>query len=260
MSDAPRIFTSEYYARMRALEQGSWWNAGMRDVAAAMLGRAELHGTGNMLDVGCGSGQTMQWFGAMYPAWTKSGVDVALEAVTAARSAGLAAAVGSALALPIDPASADLVITLDVLQHLPLPDGDSVALAEVYQVLRPGGVLFVRTNCQSYPRTIDDAAYNFRKYEPQHLNSKLKKCGFDILLMSRANAMLGFAEIGREMRATKTDGAGYHGILAVPSRNDGLAFAAKRATLRAEGRLIAAGATLPFGRSIVALCRKPRNG
>ena len=30
---APRIFTPEYYARMRELEAGSWWNAAMRDVA-----------------------------------------------------------------------------------------------------------------------------------------------------------------------------------------------------------------------------------
>lgn len=259
MSDAPRIFTSEYYARMRALEQGSWWNAGMRDVAAAMLGRALLERTGTMLDVGCGSGQTLQWFGAMYPGWTSSGVDVALEAVTAARSAGLVATVGSALALPVHSGTVDLVITLDLLQHLPLPDGDVSAVSEVYRVLRPGGVLFVRTNCQSYPRTVDDVAYNFRKYEPQQLRSKLKESGFEILQLSRVNAMLGFAEIGREMRATEENGAGYHGILAVPSRNDGLAFAAKRATLRTEGRLIAAGATLPFGRTIVALCRKPRD-
>jgi SAM-dependent methyltransferase len=200
----------------------------------------------------------MQWFGSMYSGWKKTGVDVAFEAVSAARSAGHSAMVGSATALPVDSESADLVITLDVLQHLPLPDGDSAALAEMQRALRPGGALFVRTNCQSYPRTPDDTAYEFRKYEPAQLKSKLRSAGFDVLLISRVNAMLGFAEIGREIRATKKDGAGYHGILAVPSRSDGLAFAAKRATLRAEGRLIAAGATLPFGRSIVALCRKER--
>ena len=33
---APRIFTPEYYERMRRLEAISWWNAGMRDVAAAL--------------------------------------------------------------------------------------------------------------------------------------------------------------------------------------------------------------------------------
>src|SRR5215203_4610303 len=109
MSDAPRIFTSEYYARMRAIEQGSWWNAGMREVAAAMLGRAHLTPVGRMVDVGCGSGQTMQWIGAMYQGWKRSGVHVAFEAITAARSAGLAATVGSALALPIDSDSADLI-------------------------------------------------------------------------------------------------------------------------------------------------------
>ena len=39
---APRIFTPEYYARMRDLEDASWWNAGMRDVAALLLDTARL--------------------------------------------------------------------------------------------------------------------------------------------------------------------------------------------------------------------------
>jgi hypothetical protein len=77
--------------------------------------------------------------------------------------------------------------------------------------------------------------------------------------LSRINALLGFAEVARELRAGKAMGPGYHGILAVPSSRAGVGYATKRAVLRAEGRLVAAGARLPFGRSIVALCRKPAN-
>ncbi len=257
MTEAPLIFTSDYYARMRSLEATSWWNAGMRDIAAAMLARAQLPCDGRMLDVGCGSGQTMQWFGAGNRGWKMAGLDLAPEGVAAARAAGLAALTGTALHLPFMSRTADLVITLDVLQHLPLPDGDSQCLRELSRVLRPGGYLFVRTNCQSVPRATEDAVHNFRTYEPSELASKLRVAGFEIVLLSRANAILGFGEVARELRAIRKTGPGYHGILAVPGNSDGLAYSAKRGMLRAEGRLISSGISLPLGRSIVALCRRP---
>lgn len=57
--EAPRIFAPEYYRRMRALEAHGWWNAGMRDVAELLLARADLSEHGTLVDVGCGTGQTM---------------------------------------------------------------------------------------------------------------------------------------------------------------------------------------------------------
>ena len=69
---APRIFTPEYYAHMRSLEGGSWWNAGMRDVALGLLGLAHLPAEGLALDVGCGSGQTMAWLRTVLPGWNVS--------------------------------------------------------------------------------------------------------------------------------------------------------------------------------------------
>ena len=50
----PRIFTPEYYRRMRDLESSSWWNAGMRDVATSLLGLTTLPSAGTLLDIGCG--------------------------------------------------------------------------------------------------------------------------------------------------------------------------------------------------------------
>ena len=255
--DAPRIFTSDYYERMRLLEAGSWWNAGMRDIASRMFRLARLPDAGRLLDIGCGSGQTMSWFLESHPRWTAAGIDVATDGVTAAHSHGLDVATGSALDLPFASSSAHLIVTLDVLQHLPLQGGDAAALAEMIRVLRPGGWLFVRTNCQAFPRTRDDPANDFRKYTPGLLENRLRAAGFEITGISRANALLGLAEITRELRATKSEGKGYHGLLAVPGKQAGLTFAAKRAVLRGEGSLIARGAKLPLGRSLVALCRKP---
>ena len=35
-------FTPEYYARMRELEAGSWWNAAMRDIAGMLFNDVQL--------------------------------------------------------------------------------------------------------------------------------------------------------------------------------------------------------------------------
>jgi SAM-dependent methyltransferase len=253
---APVIFTPEYYQRLRELESSSWWNAGMRDVAASLLNLAPLPGQGHLLDVGCGSGQTMTWFQSLYPGWQTFGLDVAIEGLAAARSAGLRGVIrASALNLPVATASMDLVISLDVLQHLPLSHGDSQALAEISRVLKPGGCFFVRTNGQSLPRVADDPVYQFHKYEPGELRAKLTDAGFRVIRLGRLNALLGLAEIPRELRA-RTQERSYHGVLSQPQHEPAWRAGLKRAYLRFEGRLVRHGASLPLGRTIVAICQR----
>lgn len=256
-TEAPRIFAPEYYARMRALEAGSWWNAAMRDAAARLLRGAALPDTGLALDVGCGSGQTMRWLRGLLPRWRFMGVDLSADGVRAARALGEDVLLASALDLPAPEASVSLVVTLDVLQHLPLGGGDLAALAEMRRVLVPGGLLLIRTNAQAFPAADDDDGASFHKYEPGELRAKLVRAGFDVLRLSRINALLGLAEIPRELRARRAAGdAGYHGLLATPGA-PGRADRLKERWLRLEGRAVAAGVQLPLGRTLLALCRAP---
>jgi len=250
---APKIFAPEYYERMRVLEEASWWNAGMRDLAERMLRGAGLPARGKLLDVGCGSGQTMLWFRRRWPGWETLGLDVAREGLRAARAAAHEMVLaGSAVELPVPGGSVDAVITLDVLQHLPLGGGDVKALSEIRRVLRSGGILFIRTNAQSFPYSPDDVEYNFHKYTPGELRRKLEMAGFVVRRIGRVNAVLGLAEIPRELRARRRSAGSYVGLLAgVPKR--GPAATAKQAWLGVEGSLVAAGLSLPLGRTLVAV-------
>jgi SAM-dependent methyltransferase len=254
VTEPPRIFTAEYYARMRELESGGWWNAAMRDIAGMLLRDARLPSAGTVLDVGCGSGQTLTWFMREFGAWQPLGCDIAPEAVAAAQKLGFDISQASALALPYATASADVVISLDVLQHVPLDGGDVVALREMRRVLKPGGWLFVRTNAQSFPYSADDHAFQFHRYEREELDAKLKAAGFVVRRSSRVNALLGLAEIPRELRARRSQSHDYHGILATANGNGSWVTSAKRAWMKLEGQAIRAGVRLPAGRSIVALC------
>jgi len=252
---APKIFDPEYYAHMRALEERSWWNAGMRDLASRLLEDAGLPPRGTLLDVGCGSGQTMAWFRTRWTAWDTVGLDLALDGLRPARAESRERVVAAtALQLPCAPGSVDAVITLDVLQHLPLGGGDATALSEMRRVLKPGGVLFVRTNAQAFPHAAADPGYNFHRYTTRELHAKLETAGFAVRRIGRVNALLGLAEIPRELRARRSAVGGYVGHLATLPRV-GAAWRAKLAWLRVEGRAVAAGASLPFGRTLVALAR-----
>jgi SAM-dependent methyltransferase len=256
-TDGPRIFTREYYQRLHDLEQRFWWNAGMRDAAELLLRRAALPMQGLILDVGCGSGQTMAWFTNRYPGWRAIGVDIALDAVRAAGVLFPGRVVqASGLALPIAKGTADLVSTLDMLQHLPLAGGDAYALAEIARVLKPGGHLLLRTNAQAFPHADDDSEFNFHKYDPGELRAKLETAGLTVRRLGRLNALLGLAEIPRELR--RRAGGSYRGVLATPRDEPDWRSAIKRGWLRLEGRVIAAGYGLPFGRSILALCQRTR--
>lgn len=252
---APQIFTPEYYERMRALESDGWWNAAMRDVAAMLLRDARLPERGLMLDVGCGSGQTAVWFRSLHPAWRTSGIDVSIDGLKAAHALAVPVARASALQLPYPDHCADLIITLDVVQHLPLAGGDLTAMREMHRVLKPGGVLFLRTNAQAFPRTPDDPAFDFHRYEPAELRDKLERSSFRVERLSRINALLGLAEIPRELRASRTACSAYHGILAAPSTRGRGLKALMRRWLRLEGRIVRAGVRLPLGRTIITQCR-----
>lgn len=253
----PKIFAPEYYERMRDLEQNSWWNAAMRDVAGGLIARKPLAAAGLLLDVGCGSGQTMEWFEESWPGWRAIGLDVARDGLQAARHAFSQTVLGgSAMDLPLPDRCVDAVITLDVLQHLPLDGGDVRALHEIRRVLRPGGVLFIRTNAQSWPSIADDPRYNFHKYTPRELREKLQGAGFLVRRLSRINAVLGLAEIPRELRARKSNGPGYVGLLADAAPR-GISWNLKNAWLRFEGSIIRAGAELPLGRTLIALAEVP---
>ena len=251
----PRIFTAEYYARMRDLESVSWWNAGMRSIAARLLDKAQLPENGSVLDAGCGSGQTIAWFINSRPTWIATGIDIAPEPLVVARDSRLAVQRASALDLPFASSAFDLVIALDLLQHLPLAGGDAKALSEFRRVLSPRGTLLIRTNAQSFPRTSDDHEFSYRKYERDGLRRRLVSAGFEVVVLGRVNSLLGLAEIPRELRAKRSGSSSYTGLLTEPKQHAGFAHRLKKRWLELEGRATAAGWQLPFGRTIFALCR-----
>ena len=89
-----------------------------------------------------------------------SGLDMGLAALRHARARGLAVARGSAENLPVGDAQLDVVVALDVLEHL---DDDRRALDEILRVLRPGGVLLATVPAYPFLWSSHDEALGHRR-------------------------------------------------------------------------------------------------
>ncbi len=115
------------------------------DVAGGRLGKGEF-----AIEIGCGEGS----FGAVIAGAYRryAGFDISERAVGRARARGLDARahdIGQG-PLPVATGSADLVVALDVLEHVFDPPS---FLAECARVLGPGGRLLLSTpNIRSLPR------------------------------------------------------------------------------------------------------------
>jgi hypothetical protein len=197
----------------------------------------------------------MAWLRSLYPGWRYVGLDVAAEGLRAARAIDEDVLQASALALPFPTASADLVVTLDVVQHLPFPDGDLARCARCAACCAPAACCCCgptrtpsRTSTTTPPRS--SAAYT-----EGALRDKLVAAGFEPLRLSRINALLGASPRSRAScgrGAERRDGR-YHGLLAAP-RPAGTADRLKRWWLRLEGRAVASGVRLPMAHD-PAVCR-----
>ena len=105
----------------------------------AELKRAGLHGKGDLdvLEVGFGNGDFMTF--CRRRGWTITGTEINPGLVEAGKAAGFDARIASDLD-GMDAASFDLVVTIDVLEHIP-PEGAILFLQSLLRVLRPGGSL-----------------------------------------------------------------------------------------------------------------------
>ena len=95
---------------------------------------------GRLLEIGCGSGATLQ--SMQQKGWHVTGLDFDGGAVSNARSKGLDVRHGQLSAQGFADESFDVVAMSHVIEHVPSP---SELLAECHRILKPGGVLVALT-------------------------------------------------------------------------------------------------------------------
>ncbi len=188
----PKIYSREYYQRLFETEDRHWWHLGMREIATALVRSELVPGRfASVLDAGCGSGSGLTWAERFLDSGRIIGIDIASEALRFCRSRpGRKVAQASVLQLPFRADSFDLLISQDVLQHLPTDDSDLLALREMYRVLRMGGLLLVRSNSRlGMWQKETDRDNDFQRYTLPELVSRLEAAGFMVARATYANAL-----------------------------------------------------------------------
>ena len=250
------------FADLYELEEGFWWFVGMREVTAALLDPVCPPAPARrVLDAGCGTGVNLAWLRRYAGAGEVCGVDVEQVALDFCRARGhRALARASVTHLPFADHSFDLVTSFDVLVQLPGEGSDEAAMREMWRVLRPGGVAFVRAAAYGWMRSGHDAAlHTQRRYRLGGLRRGLERAGFRTLRATYANSLLLPAAAVRRLLLKRVGLAdGGSDVRPLP---EGLGWLGRAlaGVLRGEARVLRRpGASLPAGLSAVCVVEKPR--
>ena len=138
---------------------------------------------GRLLDVGCGRGIALAE--AARRGWTAVGVDTSPDACAAVRALGLEAVEGDFRDVALEPASFDVVLLEQVLEHTSDPAG---LLGRARELLRPDGLLYVATpNAAGLLARARGPAFNYWippehvfHYSPRALRRVLEANGFAV--------------------------------------------------------------------------------
>lgn len=236
----------EEFERMFILEDFYWWFKGRRSIISTLLKNSPK---GKVLDVGCGTGANLLLFNGM-----AVGLDISSEALKFAqrRKGNLLLCQGRAEALPFKDESFEIVLALDLLEHLP---DDIRGLEEMFRVLKKEGKLLVTVPAFRFLWSEhDEALSHFRRYRREELKAKLKSVGFSIEFISYVIFLPFFPialyrlvqKLFPPKREPKTS------LIILPSFLNELLYW----ILRQESKLLSWGMRFPFGVSIACRARK----
>lgn len=202
-----------------------------------------------VLDAGCGTGGFLARLRRSLPALPAIGIDADTTAcfLAAGKSARPVCA-GSVNDLPFADAAFAAVFSADVLCHRGVDE--TRALAQLYRVLAPGGLLILNLPAYRWMMSRHDrAVYNARRYTRRGVVALLRAAGFHPVYASYWNTLL--FPLMALTRKVLPSGRGSD--VDLPSRPVDLIG---RAATALERTVLRCGLRLPFGGSVLAVGAK----
>ncbi len=234
------------YMKQIELSETHWWWRGRRRIIAAFLDRMDIADGADILEIGCGNGSnlaTLAHYGAVYA----SDVSADMVDVAAARNVAKVAPGSLPNDIPFAERLFDVIVLLDVLEHL---DDEVAALNALSKRLKKDGYLLVTVPAYQWLWSdLDDIAEHKRRYTVSRLRKVCADAGFEVEFSGYFNTLL--FPLAAMVRGL---GLKSERELKCPPAvlNAALSF-----IFSMELHLVAKTA-LPFGLSAVSICRRQR--
>lgn len=169
--------------KFNLVEQKHWWWEGRRKLIQNFIPKKKNL---RVLDIGCGTGETLSFVKRIRPNSQVYGIDTMSLAVSYTKSRNHTKAyVASAMKLPFRDNFFDVLLYLDVLEHL---KDHHKALMEGKRVLKKGGVMII--TCPALPFIISDFDKNqghVRRYTKNDFLYLENKTGMKLKFLSYFN-------------------------------------------------------------------------
>mgnify|MGYP002389850317 CR=1 FL=1 len=180
---------AEAYERMTASADDHWWYAGRRAILTEIVKQALMERGSQgarVLDLGCGVSSPVK---QSWPGVKTFAADRSSLALNARRAQGSSGGLRCDLtALPFAPRQFDLVLLLDVLEHL---DDEGVMLAAIRSLLRPNGALIVTVPAYPFLWSGEDyVSEHRRRYRRDDLRRVIEQAGYVVKRATYFNTWL----------------------------------------------------------------------
>ncbi|MBN1903210.1 class I SAM-dependent methyltransferase [Candidatus Sumerlaeota bacterium] len=155
----------EEYEKMYNQENAYWWFQGRKKILFKMIEHYGLLKDGNarVLDIGCGTGLILQSISSRSIA---IGMDFSRKAISYCRRRNIRdLLLGDVSNLPIKDSSVDLILALDLMEHI---EDDEGLMKEIYRTLKPKGYILATVPAHQYLWSgHDEALHHFRRYSKE---------------------------------------------------------------------------------------------
>jgi len=216
-----------------------WWFAGRHDLLSNIYNNIINN---KVLEVGCGSGDNSKSFVSQ----SYYGIDISQDSIRSGdRSKNLM--VGTADKLPFVNKSFDIVILLDVIEHL---DIESSALTEVHRVLKDDGSILILVPAFQFLWNSHDVLNEHKRRYTKSMLAKILKNSFVITKLTYWNFFLFFPIAISKILNNNDDNQ--TGIRDFPKIINSILLL----LLKIENKFICSGIYLPIGITLLCMCKK----
>jgi SAM-dependent methyltransferase len=255
-------YDARYFEPLFAIEDKHFWFRSRNLIISGLVQRMvqRFQPGYRVLEVGCGTGNTLRALEETCTEGTVIGMDLFGEGLHYARRRVSCDLVLGDLHVPPFSTQFDVIGLFDVLEHI---SDDVSVLSDLHAMLKPGGFLILTVPAHmSLWSYFDEASHHRRRYEYAELKEKLEQTGYYIeFLTSYMTSIFPLVWLGRRLAAcisnphkTQDEDAMYElakqELKITPGVNRVLLF-----ILSLEAHYLMRHLRLPFGTSLLAIAQ-----